>query len=161
MKTRTFSIAIAILMAVAFTTAQAAGVDLLGMMSPETAAALSMAGAAGMINYVQDGDTLTLTPSAAVDSGVGYLFGVSLFGVATNDVASGEEGEFRTNGVVTIGKTSALAIAIGDRVFWDATNSVVNKTASGQPCVGIAVAAAANPSATVRIKLGSYAATAA
>lgn len=108
-----------------------------------------------MKNYLQEGKTLTLAPAAAVSSGVGYLFGVSLFGVATNDVASGANGEFITEGVVEIGKTSALAIAVGDRVFWDATNKVVNKTTTGQQCVGVAVAAAANPSSTVKIKLGN------
>lgn len=108
-----------------------------------------------MKNFVQDGDVLTLTPSAAVASGTGYLFGAGLFGVATNDVASGAAGEFITEGVVTIGKTSALAIAVGDRLFWDATNSVVNKTSTAQQQVGVAVAAAANPSATVAMKLVS------
>jgi predicted RecA/RadA family phage recombinase len=114
-----------------------------------------------MKNFVQPGATLTLTPAAAVASGVGYLFGVSLFGVATNDVAISTPGEFITEGVVEIGKTSALAIGVGDRVFWDATNKVVNKTTTAQQCVGIAVAAAANPSATVLIKLGCYTAVAA
>ena len=47
-------------------------------------------------------------------------------------------------------------ISVGDRVFWDATNKVVNKTATAQVCVGVAVSAAANPSSTVRIKLGTY-----
>jgi len=108
-----------------------------------------------MKNYVQDGDILTLTPAAAVASGVGYLFGAALFGVATNDVAANTAGEFQTEGVVTIGKTSALAIAVGDRVFWDATNKVVNKTTTSQQQVGIAVTAAANPSSTVMIKLVS------
>lgn len=106
-----------------------------------------------MNNYVQRGETLTLTPGAAVASGVGYLFGAALFGVAANDVANGVPGEFRTEGVVTIGKTSALAIAVGDRVFWDATNKVVNKTSTAQQQVGVAVEAAANPSPTVKIKL--------
>ena len=106
-----------------------------------------------MKNYVQKGVVLTLTPSAAVASGVGNLFGAALFGVATNDVASGVPGEFITEGVVTIGKTSALAISVGDRLFWDATNKVVNKTSSGQQQVGVAIAAAANPSPTVLMKL--------
>lgn len=109
-----------------------------------------------MKNYVKEGDVLTLTPSADVASGAGYLFGAGLFGVATNAVANGAAGEFITEGVVTIGKTSALAIAVGDRVFWDATNSVVNKTSTAQQCVGVAVEAAGNPSATVKIKLGQY-----
>lgn len=108
-----------------------------------------------MNTYKQEGDTLTLTPAAAVANGVGYLFGVSLFGVALTDVANGAAGPFLTEGVVQIGKTSALAISVGDRVFWDATNKVVNKTAAGQQCVGVAVAAAANPSSTVLIKLGA------
>lgn len=114
-----------------------------------------------MKTFVQEGKVLTLTPAAAVASGVGYLFGVSLFGIATNDVASGASGEFITEGVVTIAKTSALAIATGDRVFWDSTNKCVNKTTTSQQCVGIAVEDAANPSATIKIKLGAVTAVAA
>lgn len=114
-----------------------------------------------MKNFVQEGDTLTLTPNAAVASGVGFLFGTSLFGVATNDVAANTAGEFLTEGVVEIEKTSALAIAVGDRLYWDATNKVVNKTATAQQCVGIAVEAAGNQSATVKMKLGCYTAVAA
>ncbi len=109
-----------------------------------------------MKTFIKQGDTITLTPAADVASGVGYLFGAGLFGIATNDVASGVSGEFITEGIVTIGKTSALAISVGDRVFWDATNKVVNKTTSAQQCVGVAVEAAANPSSTVAIKLGQY-----
>lgn len=109
-----------------------------------------------MITFIKDGDILTLTPAAAVASGVGYLFGAGLFGVAINSVVISTPGEFLTEGVVTIGKTSALAISVGDRLFWDATNSVVNKTATAQQCVGVAVAAAANPSATVQMKIGQY-----
>lgn len=109
-----------------------------------------------MKTYLQEGKTLTLTPAAAVASGIGYLFGAAVFGVATNDVVISTPGEFLTEGVVEIGKTSALAIAVGDRVFWDATNKVVNKTTTAQQCVGVAVEAAANPSATVKIKLGQY-----
>ena len=109
-----------------------------------------------MKNYVKEGDTLSLTPAAAVASGVGYLFGAGLFGVATNDVANGVEGEFITEGVVEIAKTSALAIDVGDRVFWVPGSSAVNKTSAAQVCVGVAVAAALNPSPTVKIKLGAY-----
>jgi predicted RecA/RadA family phage recombinase len=132
--------------------AHAAGVDLSSFISPDVGLALS-AGAAGITKFVQDGDTLDLTPSADVASGVGFLFGANLFGVAAKDVANGVEGPFITEGVVTIGKTSALAISVGDRLFWDSTNKVVNKTATAQQCVGIAVEAAANPSATVKMKM--------
>ncbi len=109
-----------------------------------------------MKNYVSSGDVLPLTPAAAVASGVGYLFGAGLFGVATNDVGAGVVGEFKTEGVVEIAKTSALAIAVGDRLFWDPAAKVVNKTSAAQQCVGVAVAAAANPSSTVLMKLGQF-----
>ena len=108
-----------------------------------------------MKNFIQQGDTVDLTPTIAVASGVGYLVGTALFGVAKADVAANTEGAFLLSGVVDIAKTSALAITAGDRLFWDATNKVVNKTAASQMCVGVAVADAANPSATVRMLLGS------
>ena len=109
-----------------------------------------------MKTFLYEGDTLPLTPAADVASGTGYLFGAALFGVAVADVANGATGAFLTEGVVTIAKTSALAITIGDRLFWDATNKVVNKTSAGQQCVGVAFSAAANPSSTVQMKIGQY-----
>lgn len=106
-----------------------------------------------MINYVQDGCTLDLDPGATVPAGTGCLFGAALFGVAAVDAVSGTASSFRVRGVVTIAKTSALAISVGDRLFWDATNKVVNKTTTAQQQVGIAVEAAANPSSTVKMLL--------
>ena len=105
--------------------------------------------------YVQPGKSLTvIAPAGGVLSGQGVLIG-ALFGIAQYDAIEGAEVEILTEGVVEIPKTSALQIDVGDRLFWDATNKVVNKTATAQLCVGIAVAAAANPSPSVRIKLGA------
>jgi predicted RecA/RadA family phage recombinase len=106
-----------------------------------------------MKTYVQEGCVLDLDPGATVAAGTGKLFGSALFGVALVDAVSGTASAFITEGVVTIAKTSALAISVGDRLFWDATNKVVNKTATAQQCVGVAVEAAANPSSTVKMKL--------
>lgn len=106
-----------------------------------------------MENFVSSGDVVAITaPSGGVTSGVGVLIG-GLFGVATETVAEGVATQIVASGIVDIGKTSALAINVGDRLFWDATNSVVNKTSTAQTAVGIAVAAAANPSSTVRMLL--------
>lgn len=105
-------------------------------------------------NFKQDGMTLSLAPTADVASGVGHLFGTALFGVALKTTASGVAGPFATEGVWELAKTSALAISVGDRLYWDATNKVVNKTTASQECIGVAVSAAANPSATVMVKLG-------
>lgn len=109
-----------------------------------------------MKTYKQEGKVLTLIPGAAVASGIGYLFGAGLFGVATQDVAISTPGEFVVEGVVEIGKTSVLAISVGDRLFWDSTNKVVNKTTTAQQVVGVAVSAASNPSSTVLMKIGQY-----
>src|SRR5512134_1094891 len=106
-----------------------------------------------MKTYVQPGKSLTVTaPAGGVLSGQGVLIG-TLFGIAQYDAVEGAEVEILTEGVVEIGKTSALAIGVGDRLFWDDTNKVVNKTSTAQQQVGVAVAAAANPSATVKMLL--------
>ena len=77
-------------------------------------------------------------------------------GLTAVDAVSGTASSFITHGVVEIAKTSALAISVGDVLYWDAGNSVVNKTTSSQRAVGIAVAAAANPSATVKMRIGVH-----
>ena len=105
-------------------------------------------------NFKQEGGTLMLTPAADVASGTGYLFGAALFGVALTSVTSGTSGPFATEGVWELPKTSALAISVGDRLYWDATNKVVNKTTASQECIGVAVSGASNPSASVLVKLG-------
>ena len=109
-----------------------------------------------MKNFVAEGDvtTIVVAPYAAA-SGTGVLVGANLFGVATEDIASGAAGEILTEGIVDIAKTSALAINAGDRLFWDNVNKVVNTTAAAQVNVGTAIAAAGNPSPTVRMRLGS------
>ena len=105
-----------------------------------------------MKTFIQSGDTLTLTAPYAVSSGGGALVG-SIFGIAVSDVASGASGEFAVEGVFTVAKTSALAISVGDLLYWDDTNKCVNKTSSAQKLVGTAVSAAANPSSTVSVRL--------
>lgn len=105
-------------------------------------------------NFKQEGGTLMLAPAADVASGTGYLFGAALFGIALTDVATGATGPFATEGVFELPKTSALAISVGDRVYWDPAGKVVNKTTASQECIGVAVSGAGNPSATVMVKLG-------
>lgn len=108
-----------------------------------------------MKNYRQAGSVLTLTPSIAVASGVGFLFGAALFGVATTDVPANTPGQFKTDGVFDLGKTAGVAVGVGDRLFWDAANKVVNKTSAGQECIGVAVEVAAAGDAVAAVKLGA------
>ena len=104
-----------------------------------------------MTNEVQRGRVITLTAPYAVASGAGALVG-SIFGVAAAAYANGATGEFQLEGVFTLLKTSALAIAVGDLIYWDDTAKVVNKTNTNK-LIGVAVSAAANPSATVNVRL--------
>jgi predicted RecA/RadA family phage recombinase len=61
-----------------------------------------------MKTYIAPRHSITITaPSGGVTSGQGVLIG-TLFGIAQADSAEGTEAEILTEGVVEIGKTSAL-----------------------------------------------------
>lgn len=108
-----------------------------------------------MRTYVQPGQVVTVTaPSGGAVAGRGVLIG-TLFGVALHDAAQGDPVEIQTEGVVDIAKVSALEITAGARVFWVPASNNVNVTATSQVNVGVALVTAANPSPTVRIKLGA------
>lgn len=106
-----------------------------------------------MKNFIQPGDVVTIPAPADVTSGKIVVVG-SLVGVAQKSVLAGEDLPLLLEGVVEYAKTSALAIAVGDKVYFDATNNVINKTASGNTLAGVALAVAANPSAKVKFRLG-------
>ncbi|WP_140986815.1 DUF2190 family protein [Asticcacaulis tiandongensis] len=105
-----------------------------------------------MRNYVQRGHSLTIPAPADVLSG-GIVIVGELIGVANGDAKTGDSVDVDTVGVYVLPKVAALAIAIGDLVYWDSTNKLVTKTASGNKKLGYAVTAAANPSAVVNIRL--------
>lgn len=112
-----------------------------------------------MRNYVQPGNNVTvIAPTGGVSSGDGVLVG-SLFGVATGAAAEGAEVEIATVGVYELGKTSAQAWTVGAKIYWDsATKLCTTAAAAGaNALIGVALAAAANPSATGVVRLnGSF-----
>lgn len=87
-----------------------------------------------------------------LDSGDIAVIG-SIFGVAAIDAATGDDVQLSTGGVFTLPKVAALAISIGDKVYFDSAAKLVTKTAGGNTLVGVAVSAAANPSARVDVRL--------
>lgn len=101
---------------------------------------------------IQDGCVLTVTAPEDLVAGEVTAIG-SLVGVALMSAVSGADVDIDTEGVWEVAKTSALAIDVGDKLYLDAANDVVNKTNTGQ-FVGVAVTSAANPSSTVRVLLG-------
>lgn len=105
-----------------------------------------------MNNYQQPGCTIPLTAPYACDAGEGCLVDQA-FGVAVDDVASGAEGQFQTEGVFDLAKTSAQAWTQGQRIHWDDTNQRCDSDPALGRCIGYATEAAANPSSTGAVRL--------
>lgn len=106
-----------------------------------------------MKNYIQAGDTVTLTaPSGGIASGGALLVG-AIFGVAAFAAAEGDEVEAATVGVFELAKTAGQAFAQGDKVYFDSTAKTVTSTASGNKLIGAALVAAAGSEEVVRVRL--------
>lgn len=109
-----------------------------------------------MKTFIQQGDTLTLAAPYDVAAGAGFKVG-SIIAVATSAALSGANVEGLTTGVVDVKKTSAQAWTAGVAVYWDDTAKEFTTTSTSNTKAGVAVAAAANPSATGRVRLnGSF-----
>jgi predicted RecA/RadA family phage recombinase len=106
-----------------------------------------------MKNFSQQGDVLDLTaPAGGVVSGTGYLIGAA-FVVAVADAAAGLPFPARIAGVFTLPKVSAQAWTEGALVYWDNTAKNVTTTVGSNTKIGVAAAAAVNPSATGLVRL--------
>lgn len=109
-----------------------------------------------MKNYVQNGDTLTLTAPYAVTSGQALKVG-SIIALATTDAALNASVEAITRGVVDVAKVSAQAWTVGAPIYWDNSARLMTTVSTSNTLAGVAVAVAANPSATGRVRLnGSF-----
>jgi predicted RecA/RadA family phage recombinase len=93
-----------------------------------------------MKNYVQPGNTITLTAPYDVASGDGLLVG-SIFGVATGAAANGEPIEAALVGVFDLKKVGSQAWAVGDKVYWDNTAKETTKTTTSNTLIGVAIEA--------------------
>lgn len=93
-----------------------------------------------MRNYIQPGNTITLAAPYDVTSGGGLLVG-ALFGVAGGDALAGETVETSLVGVFDLTKAASQAWSVGDKVYWDDTNKVATKTATGNTLIGVAIEA--------------------
>jgi predicted RecA/RadA family phage recombinase len=105
-----------------------------------------------MRNYIQPGNTLSLTAPYAVSSGDGFLVG-NIFAVAACDADNGAPVEGTTVGVFDLDKVSAQAWTAGAAIYWDNTAKLCTTTVSTNTLIGAAVEAAANPSSTGRVRL--------
>ncbi len=111
-----------------------------------------------MKNFVQPGNTVTVTaPSGGVSSGDIVVVG-GLIGVAAFDAVEGAEVEISTVGVYALPAAAADDIGVGDLLYYDAAGPSLTKTAGSgsKPLAGVAVSAAGAGVTTVRCKLGVH-----
>lgn len=105
-----------------------------------------------MRNYVQPGEVVEVPTIDAVKSGDGVLIG-SLFGVAAGDAEAGGLVRLNTLGVFDLPKAAGDDLALGDRVYWAASQNQVVKAAQGNKLIGVALAPATTGAANVRVRL--------
>lgn len=105
-------------------------------------------------NFIQPGKQIDLTaPTGGVTTGVGKLI-TRIFAIALRTAAAAASYVGATTGVWSLAKTSTNVWAVGDKIYWDATNSRAdNLPTAGFRFIGLAVAAAANPSSTGQVLL--------
>jgi predicted RecA/RadA family phage recombinase len=112
-------------------------------------------------NLIQNGDHITVVATAEAESGEGVLVG-SLFGIASHDAAIGEDLTIATRGVYELPKISTQVWTLGALIYWDVGESKAsNVQATGDVLIGVATAAASNPSDVGNVRLnGSFGAAA-
>lgn len=103
-------------------------------------------------NYVQEGETVTLTaPDGGVISGQMVLIG-SLFGVCQFDAVAGASVEVALCGVFDLPK-AAVAVAEGADVYYKVSTAQITTVGDGDYIVGAATEAAAQFAGTCRVRL--------
>ncbi len=107
-----------------------------------------------MKNFIQEGDTITLTAPYAVVSGDGLLVG-SIFGVACGDAASGADVESMIEGAFTLKKATAQAWTQGALIYWDNAAKNCTTTVATNKLIGVAINAALSADTVGNVRLNS------
>ena len=105
-------------------------------------------------NFIKPGNVIDYTAGANITSGSGVLVSQRL-GVALTDIANGATGSVAVKGVFNLPKLSTDVIGQGDVLYWDAANSRLTSTATGNTLSGYAVNASGNGATTVDIALNA------
>lgn len=100
------------------------------------------------------GDYIDYRPGTAVAAGSVVKIG-KLIGVAERDIAANTTGAVSLRGIYPVAKLSTDVVAAGDALYWDAVNSRLTVTATGNTFAGHAVEAAGSGVDTVKIRLWS------
>ena len=107
-----------------------------------------------MQNYIAPGDVLTVVATAPTVSGAAVLVG-DLLGVPTTSGNTGDTVSVIVEGVFSIKKKAATAVAQGVKLYWDAANNQIDITdnAAANKWVGWAYSPATAASSVVSVRL--------
>jgi predicted RecA/RadA family phage recombinase len=112
-----------------------------------------------MKNFVQPGDTITITAPTSITSDDFVAIG-SLFGFAVTSAASGEDVSIRTTGVFETAVSSSAPVTVGAQIFWSGETLTTASTDGDAEAptaflmVGVAVSpASAGAAVTVHVKI--------
>ncbi|UVO34683.1 DUF2190 family protein [Bradyrhizobium arachidis] len=107
--------------------------------------------------YQIHGDHIDVSLPYNCNPGDGALIG-SMFGVCANGGSTADDDVLIVKGCFTLTKRSLESWSVGDNVFWDNTSRYVTTTVTSNTLIGVAIVAAANPSAIGVVRLnGSFA----
>lgn len=110
-----------------------------------------------MKNFIQLGNTVTVTLSGAVLSGDGLLVG-NLFGVASNNGGDGDDIEMQVTGVFDLPKAAADAPAQFDAAYWDAAAKEVTTEDTDNVLIGVFMHPYGNGTTSAHVRLNGVAA---
>lgn len=105
-----------------------------------------------MARLYKDGTVVDYTPVSDVNAGT-VVVQSELVGIAPVDIPAGTKGVLAVQGTFVFPKAVPLAIDVGAKVYWDATNSVVTTNATGTTYLGKAVEAAADSDTEIKVRL--------
>lgn len=110
-----------------------------------------------MKNFIQLGNTVTVTLTADVESGDGLLVN-NLFGIAAVDGETGDEIEMQVAGVFALPKVPADEASQFDAAYWDDGEKKVTATATDNTLIGVFMRPYANGTAASEVRLNGVAA---
>ncbi|MEZ6233416.1 MAG: DUF2190 family protein [Phycisphaerales bacterium] len=110
--------------------------------------------AAMATTFVHEGAAIDYTPAADTPAGSVVVQG-DLVGVTRVDLKAGQLGALAAQGVFDFPKATGAGTGFttGALAYWDATNGVATKTASGNKLIGKVVRDAADADTSVRARL--------
>lgn len=110
-----------------------------------------------MADFVQEGDRIDYTPTAAVAAG-DVVQVDSRAGVATSAIAAGALGSLQTCGIYTVAKTTGVVVLTGAELWWDvsAAKAILRPAGGGSDVdffLGTATADATSAATTCKVDL--------